>query len=67
MACWASPKRSRSRMPAGRVASVFFKVNDDQFVEIVPGLAPGAMNRQVRVVFQSTDLKRLHASTPHAV
>jgi len=45
----------------GRVASVFFKVNDDQFVEIVPGLAPGAMNRQVRVVFQSTDLKRLQA------
>lgn len=45
---------------AGRVASVFFKVNDDQFVEIVPGLQPGAINRQARVVFQSTDLKTLH-------
>jgi catechol 2,3-dioxygenase-like lactoylglutathione lyase family enzyme len=45
---------------AGRVASVFFKVNDDQFVEVVPGLRPGGTNRQVRVIFQSTDLKRLH-------
>ena len=45
----------------GGVASVFFKVNDDQYVEIVPGLAPGAINRQVRVVFQSSDLNRLHA------
>jgi catechol 2,3-dioxygenase-like lactoylglutathione lyase family enzyme len=44
----------------GRVASVFFKVNDDQFVEVIPGLQPGGTNRQVRVVFQSTDLKRLH-------
>src|SRR4051812_31061092 len=43
----------------GRVSSVFFKVNDDQFVEVVPGLQPGGMNRQVRVVFQSTDLKKL--------
>src|SRR5262245_44834207 len=45
---------------AGRVASVFFKVNDDQFVEVVPGLQPGASNRQVRVVFQSSNLKGLH-------
>jgi catechol 2,3-dioxygenase-like lactoylglutathione lyase family enzyme len=45
---------------AGRVASVSFKVNDDQFVEVVPGLPPGGTNRQVRVIFQSTDLKRLH-------
>src|SRR5262245_3637957 len=44
---------------AGRVASVFFKVNDDQFVEVIPGLAPGGSNRQARVVFQSTDLNRL--------
>ena len=31
---------------AGRAASVFFKVNDDQYIEVVPGLAPGAMNRE---------------------
>src|ERR1041384_7485249 len=40
--------------------SVFFKVNDDQFVEVVSGLAPGAINREARVVFQSSDLSRLH-------
>jgi catechol 2,3-dioxygenase-like lactoylglutathione lyase family enzyme len=45
---------------ATRVTSVFFKVNDDQFVEVVPGLTPGATNREARVVFQSSDLKRLH-------
>src|SRR6187399_2157792 len=46
--------------PAGRVTSIFFKVNDDQYVEVVPGLAPGAIDRQVRVIFQSTDVTRLH-------
>jgi catechol 2,3-dioxygenase-like lactoylglutathione lyase family enzyme len=44
---------------AGRVASVYFKVNDDQFVEIMPGLARGATNREIRVTFQSSDLNRL--------
>jgi catechol 2,3-dioxygenase-like lactoylglutathione lyase family enzyme len=45
---------------AGRVNSIFFKVNDDQYVEIVPGLAANGLNRQVRVLIQSFDLKRLH-------
>jgi len=45
---------------AGRVSSIFFKVNDDQYVEVVPGLVPGGLNRQVRVLIQSFDLKRLH-------
>lgn len=45
---------------AGRVSSIFFKVNDDQYVELVPGLSPGGLNRQVRVLIQSFDLKRLH-------
>jgi len=44
----------------GRVTSVFFKVNDDQYVEVVSGLPPGALHRQVRVVFQSSDVNRLH-------
>jgi catechol 2,3-dioxygenase-like lactoylglutathione lyase family enzyme len=44
----------------GRVSSVFFKVNDDQYVDVVPGLAPGGLNRQVRVIIQSSDLNRLH-------
>ena len=45
---------------SGRAASVFFKVNDDQYIEVVPGLAPSAINREARVTFQSTDLNRLH-------
>jgi len=44
---------------AGRVASVFFKVNDEQYIEVVPGLAPGTISREVRVMFQSSDLARL--------
>src|SRR5205809_6731739 len=38
---------------AGRAASVSFKVNDDQYIEVVPGLAPGATNREARITFQS--------------
>src|SRR5216117_1288758 len=45
---------------AGRVTSVFFNVSDDQFVEVVSGLPPDAINREVRVAFQSSDLNRLH-------
>lgn len=45
---------------SGKVTSAWFKVNDDQFIEIIPTLKPGELNRQERVVFQSTDLKKLH-------
>src|SRR6266511_1897396 len=44
---------------SGRTASAFFKINDDQYVEVVPGLPLGSINRQVRVVFQSSNLQRL--------
>lgn len=43
------------------VTSAFFKVNDDQFIEITPTLKPGELIRQERVVFQSADLEKLHA------
>ncbi len=46
---------------SGRVASVYFKVNDDQYVEVVPDMKPGELRRQARVMFQSSDLKKLHA------
>ena len=45
----------------GRVASVYFKVNDDQYIELVPDMKPGELRRQARVMFQSADLKKLHA------
>jgi len=47
--------------PSGRVASVYFKINDDQYVEVVPDLKPGELRRQARVMFQSSDLRKLHA------
>jgi catechol 2,3-dioxygenase-like lactoylglutathione lyase family enzyme len=47
--------------PNGRARSAFFKINDDQYVEVIPDLKPGEMNRQARVMVQSSDLERLHA------
>jgi catechol 2,3-dioxygenase-like lactoylglutathione lyase family enzyme len=46
--------------PAG-VTSAYFKVNDDQFIEITPTLQPDDLIREARVVFESFDLKKLHA------
>jgi catechol 2,3-dioxygenase-like lactoylglutathione lyase family enzyme len=46
---------------SGNVTSVYFKVNDDQYIEVIPTLKPGELNREERVVFQSTDLEKLHA------
>src|SRR5579871_260423 len=46
---------------SGNVTSAYFKVNDDQYIEVIPTLKPGELNREERVVFQSTDLERLHA------
>jgi lactoylglutathione lyase len=43
------------------VTSAYFKVNDDQFIEIVPTLKPGELIREARVVFQSSDLEKLRA------
>ena len=37
-----------------------FKVNDDQFIEVVDGLAPGSSDRQARISFLSSDVARLH-------
>ena len=54
------PEAFTTTNSSGRVASVFFKVNDDQFIEVMPGLAAGAISREVRIMFQSTDLNRLH-------
>jgi lactoylglutathione lyase len=48
------------RNTAGEVTSVFFKVNDDQYVEVAPDLTPGQIRRQGRVVVQSSNVRRLH-------
>lgn len=46
---------------SGKVTSAYFKFNDDQYVEIIPTLKPGELNREERIVFQSTNLEKLHA------
>jgi predicted dehydrogenase len=43
----------------GQTASAFFKVNDDQYLELEPGLSPGDDVRLTRVAFQTTDIEAL--------
>lgn len=47
---------------AGKVGSVFFKVNDEQYIELLPVLPVGQAElvRQARLVVQASDLKTLH-------
>jgi catechol 2,3-dioxygenase-like lactoylglutathione lyase family enzyme len=45
---------------AAGVTSAYFKVNDDQYIEITPTLKAGEIIREARVVFQSSDLEKLH-------
>jgi catechol 2,3-dioxygenase-like lactoylglutathione lyase family enzyme len=54
------PEAFTLNSPSG-VASVYFKVNDDQYVEVVNDIEPGELRRMARVMFQSDDLKKLHA------
>lgn len=54
------PEAFSLKSPSG-VTSVYFKVNDDQYVEVVNDIKPGEFRRQARVIFQSSDLKKLHA------
>ena len=46
---------------SGRVTSAYFKINDDQYIEVTPNLRPGDLVRQARIVFQTTDIQALHA------
>jgi catechol 2,3-dioxygenase-like lactoylglutathione lyase family enzyme len=45
---------------AGKITSAYFKVNDDQYIELTPNLQPGELVRQARIVIQSSDLEKLH-------
>src|ERR1051326_2378061 len=55
------PEAFYSNDASGDTASVYFKVNDDQYIEVIPNLRPGELVRQARVVFQSSDVETLHA------
>jgi len=55
------PEAFQIKDAAGKTISVYFSVNDDQFIEATPNLKPGELVRQARVVFESSDLDKLHA------
>ncbi len=47
------------RAPDGAVQRVFLKINDEQFIELWPGLPAGENMRLVHVAIQTTDVRRL--------
>ena len=55
------PEAFEIKDSSGKTTSVYFKINDDQFIEVTPTLKPGELIRQARVVFQSSDLEQLHS------
>jgi lactoylglutathione lyase len=46
---------------SGKTTSAYFKINDDQYIEVTPNLKSGELIREARVVFQSSDLDKLRA------
>jgi len=44
----------------GLVTSAFFKVNDDQFIELTPDLKAGDLRREARLVVEASNLEALH-------
>jgi len=47
--------------PAGKVAMAFFKINDDQCIEISPGLPPNQIIRFTHVALSTSNIEKLHA------
>jgi len=45
---------------AGQVVAAHFKVNDQQFIEVYPGLAATENVRRTHVAFLSPDIRKLH-------
>lgn len=44
----------------GGIAMAFFKVNDEQYIEISSGLAPGQDVRMTHIAFVTPDIEKLH-------
>jgi len=44
---------------SGGTTSAFFKVNEDQYIELEPGLSPSENVRLTRIAFQTTDIESL--------
>ena len=43
----------------GKIDSAYFKINDEQYIELTPNLRSGELVRQARIVIQSSDLQKL--------
>ncbi|MGH9663411.1 MAG: VOC family protein [Bryobacteraceae bacterium] len=46
---------------AGQITLAFFKINDDQYVEISPSLKPDQADRMTHVAFVTSDIHKLRA------
>lgn len=44
----------------GRIERVFLKVNDEQFIELLPGLQPGERERLAHVAIQCEEVREVH-------
>lgn len=54
------PEAFRMDRPDGTVGLAFLKVNDEQYIELQPGLKPGEDVRLTHVALVTTDAPRLH-------
>jgi catechol 2,3-dioxygenase-like lactoylglutathione lyase family enzyme len=45
---------------SGRVTSLYFKINDEQFLELTPDLKASELRREARLVVQASNLEALH-------
>src|SRR5215472_8572458 len=48
------------KAPDGHIALAYFKVNDNQFIEIFPGIPPGKTVMMTHVAFYTDDIEKLH-------
>ena len=48
------------KAPDGRVALTYFKVNDNQFIEIFPGIPQGKTVMMSHIALQTDDIEKLH-------
>lgn len=54
------PEAFDLKSKSGKVSSAYFKVNDEQYIELIPGLQSGDNIREARLVIQASDLEKLH-------
>jgi lactoylglutathione lyase len=48
------------KWPDGRVGVAYFKVNDNQFIEVFPGIPPGTKVMMSHIAMYTGDIERLH-------